>query len=179
MRPSCGAGFVASGILFFSLSLVLAPAGAALAEDTVDPKKRTIGAVEEVLVIPPGITLKARVDTGAAISSLDARDVVVRRRGIARIVRFTLVGDGGQRYSLELPVAERVVIASADGGRERRPAVRMDVCVGGLRAPIEVTLNDRAGVEYRMLLGRNLLEGRFVVDVARAFTSPPGCLVGP
>jgi hypothetical protein len=38
-----------------------------------------------------------------------------------------------------------------------------------------VTLNDRTGLEHRVLLGRRLLEGRFVVDVARRFTTAPSC----
>jgi hypothetical protein len=40
---------------------------------------------------------------------------------------------------------------------------------------VQFTLNDRSRLPYRMLIGRNLLAGRFVVDVDRSLTVRPQC----
>lgn len=138
-------------------------------------EKQVIGAVEEVVLLPWGMRVKARVDTGAATSSVDARDIQIRGPRGRRAVALTLVGDGDRRLRLELPLVENRRIITGGGREVRRPVVLMEVCVAGFQGPVEVTLNDRARVDYRMLLGRNVLEGRFVVDVSRNLTAPPNC----
>jgi len=140
-----------------------------------EPERRLIGAVEEVVLLPWGVPVRARVDTGAATSSIDARDIQLRGPRRARTAAFTLVGDGDSRLRVELPLVENRLIITGGGREVRRPVVRMEVCVAGFQGPVEVTLNDRARVDYRMLLGRNVLEGRFVVDVAHSLTAPPAC----
>jgi hypothetical protein len=42
----------------------------AFAEDKI-----TIGGIEEVILLPWGITVKARIDTGATLSSLDVCEI--------------------------------------------------------------------------------------------------------
>ena len=65
------------------------------------PVKITVGAVEEVILNPWGVSFPARIDTGADFSSLDARDIEVRNN----IANFKL----GKRYGglqLHLPVVD-------------------------------------------------------------------------
>lgn len=142
---------------------------------TAEGDKPVIGAVEEVLLLPWEIRLRARVDTGAAISSIDARGIQIRRTRGGRSVRFSLVSDTGGRITLQLPLAGYEVLKSPDAPRERRPLVEMDVCVAGSRVPLRFTLNDRSGMQYRVLLGRNMLADRFLVDAGRTFTSRATC----
>jgi hypothetical protein len=40
-------------------------------------EKLSVGLVEEVVLLPWGVRLPARVDTGAAMTSLDARNIEV------------------------------------------------------------------------------------------------------
>lgn len=153
-------------------ALVVAGLPTVWAEATDKP---VLGAVEEVVLLPWGIAVRARVDTGAATSSMDARNIELRGRRRNRTVAFTLVGDEDRRLRLELPLVENRRIVTGGGREVRRPVVRMDLCVAGFRGTVDVTLNDRALVDYRMLLGRNVLEGRFLVDVAQTLTSRPAC----
>lgn len=155
----------------------LAAAGGVSSGYAAEPEKQLIGAVEEAVLLPWGIPVRARVDTGATTSSIDARDIRLRGPRRSRTVTFTLVGDGDRRLRLELPLIENRRIVTGGGREVRRPVVRMEVCVAGFQGPIEVTLNDRTRVDYRVLLGRNLLEGRFIVDVARSLTARPACPV--
>jgi hypothetical protein len=146
----------------------------ALATDKV-----MIGATEEVLLLSWGMRVRARVDTGASTSSLDARDVRISGRRGARVVRFRLIGDTGTAV-VEMPVADVHTVRTPDAKRpERRPTIELDMCVAGHRFSAEVTLNDRSHMKYRMLLGRNALAGRFVVDLKQTGSPPAVCPGGP
>ena len=158
-----------TGLLLPLLCALVSPARAA------DSGKITIGAVEEIVVLPPAFPMVARVDTGAATSSLDARDVEVWGPRGQRTVRFTLVADGGERTTLELPLIKYHSVATSDSRAERRPTVHLEICVAGVRIPAEFNLNDRSQMDYRALLGRNVLAGRFVVDVEREHLAPRTC----
>jgi len=65
-------------------------------------ERGTIGAVEKVGRLVARLTLRAWVDTGATLSSADARDTHVVEVGGVQPVRFVLVGDEGKRIPLEL-----------------------------------------------------------------------------
>ena len=134
-----------------------------------------IGAVEDVVLLPWGVRMRSRVDTGASVSSLDARSIRVRTIRGQKAVRFVLVGDDQRRAALDLPLSGLRRITTADGGVEKRPMVEMEVCIAGKRIGAEFTLNDRSRMEYRMLVGRNILAGRFLVDAAAEHTTAPAC----
>jgi hypothetical protein len=140
---------------------------------------RVLGAIEEVVLVPPGLRLRARVDTGATLSSVDAQAISIRGEGLARRVRFELTGEDGRRIAVERPLLAVARVVNADGQSEKRPIVQLDICIAGARFPTEVTLNDRTGLEHRVLLGRKFLAGRFVVDVAKRFTAPASCAPRP
>jgi hypothetical protein len=156
--------------LLLPLLCALAPAARAAGSDKI-----VLGAVEEIIVQLPAFPVVARVDTGAATSSLDARDIKVHGPRGARKVHFTLVSDGGRRATLDLPLEDYHSVVTPDKRPERRPTVLLEICVAGMRIPAEFTLNDRSHLEYRALLGRNVLAGRFVVDVERTHIVPSSC----
>ncbi len=129
----------------------------------------TIGAVEDVMLLPWGVQFPARVDTGAATSSIDVCEIAVK----GKEVHFTLAGRcGGHR--LILPLVEMRRIQTSEGSDER-PVVEMELCIGSRRILAPVTLNDRSRLEFPFLVGRNILEGNFIVDVSRSKTIPPTC----
>lgn len=133
-------------------------------------EKVTIGLVEEVILMPWKITLPARVDTGAAVSSLDARDL----RVVENEVEFSLPSQyGGQQ--LRLPITGWHTVRSAES-KERRPIVEIELCIGSKLLRAKVNLNDRSRVKYPFLIGRNILMENFVVDCDRTYCAPPKCL---
>ena len=138
-----------------------------------DPaEKVVVGAVEEVTLVAWGITVPARVDTGAASSSLDARELV--KVGHDE-VEFTLPDRlGGRRVRCRR--AGLQTVRSSDGETERRPVVELEIALGARRLWTKFTLNDRSRMDYPMLIGRNTLEGRFLVDVTRGKPIPEPAL---
>jgi len=136
---------------------------------------RLLGAVEDVRLIPWNVTVRARIDTGAGLTSLDARRIEVSGPPAARTVRFTLAADHGQLIETEMPLVRFQSVRDSGDRAERRPVVRVEVCLARVRTSVEVTLSNRTGLDYRMLVGRNLLERRFLVDVARTLLTHPEC----
>jgi hypothetical protein len=132
-------------------------------------KKIIIGGIEEVVLLPWGVKLPARVDTGAAKSSLDAREIKVRDDR----VEFKLPQKYGD-LQLRLPVVEWRHVRTP-GGLERRPIVELEICLGSKRIHTKVNLTDRSMVKYPLILGRNFLKEDYVVDVKRRKTAPPIC----
>jgi hypothetical protein len=135
----------------------------------VAEEKITIGLVEDVILLPWGVKLPARIDTGAATSSLDARELKVHDN----IAEFKLPKKYGDLH-LQLPVVGWKTIRSAES-RERRPVVEMELCVGPKRLRIHVNLNDRSMVKYPLILGRTALKENFVVDCMHSNCLPPSC----
>jgi hypothetical protein len=132
-------------------------------------EKVIIGAVEDVILLPWGVKLPARVDTGAAKSSLDAQELKVQND----MVEFKLP----QKYGglkLRLPIIEWKHIRSPEA-RERRPIVELEICLGSKRIRTKVNLTDRSMVKYPLILGRNFLKDNFIVDVKRQRTVLPSC----
>jgi hypothetical protein len=140
-------------------------------------KSKTIfGYVERVVISDQGFSLKAKLDTGAETSSLDARNIKRFRRNGERMVRFEVLDpETGQLVTLERPLARIVRIRQNDGPYERRPVVRMWLCIGHLLQRVEVNLVDRADFIYPLLIGRSAMRGAIIVDPELTFTTRPKC----
>jgi hypothetical protein len=132
-------------------------------------EKMTIGQVEDVILLPWGVRLPARIDTGAATSSLDARELTVKDN----MAEFRLPKMYGG-LQLRLPVIGWQKIRSADF-RERRPVIEITFCIGPKSIRARVTLNNRATVTYPLIIGRNVLKDKFVVDCMHLNCLPPSC----
>jgi hypothetical protein len=132
-------------------------------------EKITVGLVEEVVLLPWGVKLPARIDTGAAQTSLDARDIVIKE-GMAS---FKLPEKYGG-LKLSLPIVARKTVRSAEA-REQRPVVMMEFCLGSKHIRTRVNLNDRSKVKYPFLVGRNALKKYFIIDSSKNQCAPPIC----
>jgi len=150
-------------VLTSAILFLLAPRAAGAERKTV------IGTIEDVILLPWEVKLPARVDTGAAKSSLDARELKVE----GDMVEFKLVPKYGG-LQLRLPVIEWRHIRTP-AGRERRPVVELEICLGAKRIRTKVNLTDRSMVKYPLILGRSFLREDYVVDVKRRRTAPPSC----
>ena len=125
-----------------------------------------IGAVERIYLPPIKAPFLSRIDTGATTSSIDAEDVRDFERDGARWLTFTVVNrESGEKYTFEKPLVKRVRIKRI-GEQERRPIVEMDVKMGGETFKAESTIAERGNFEYQVLVGRNILSGRAIVDVS-------------
>lgn len=149
---------------------------AALSAEPVEREFEIFGWVEWVKLLDGELRLKAKLDTGAATSSLDATDIQRFRKDGERWVRFTVTDpDTEDQIELEKPLERNVRIIRHDGNHQRRPVIKMGVCIGDRVREIEVNLIDRSNFIYPMLLGRSALEGFALIDSGQTFQNRPRC----
>jgi hypothetical protein len=133
------------------------------------PRMITLGTVEDVILLPWGVKLPARIDTGAAKSSLYAQELRIQDN----MAEFRLpVKFGGLR--LRLPIVEWRHLRTREG-LKRRPVVDLEFCIGPKHLRTRVALDDRTGLKYPLLVGRNTLSGTFIVNTRRRRLAPPHC----
>jgi ribosomal protein S6--L-glutamate ligase len=117
--------------------------------------------------------VRAKVDTGTFRSTLDVDGYELHAGddGVA-IVRMRLLPHRRhpERVVLvETPVLRTVIVCSTSGTRQQRPLIETLVRLGPIAKRIRLTLANRCGLRYRMLLGREALAGSFIVDVREKY----------
>jgi hypothetical protein len=116
--------------------------------------------------------IKAKVDTGARTSTLHAINIHYVSKHGAVLVRFDVhpqQRDTKKILRCEAPLIEERYITDSGGKRTLRPVIVTELVLGGARFPAELTLISRDEMGFRMLLGRQALKGRFVVDPGRSY----------
>lgn len=136
------------------------------------------GWIERVALPERGLELEAKLDTGADTSSVDAREIERFRKGGARYARFTIAAGDGRAVRIEAPVVRRAAIRRAGAEKDRRLVVLLRLCFAGQVVEAEVTLADRSQMSVPMLIGRNVLAGRVLVDAAAERLTQPSCQRG-
>ena len=146
------------------------------------PKEAFIGEVEPVMIkeTKDGQTLRllARIDTGAKTSSLDAKNIEVFERlfgtNTETWVRFTIEDSANKEMvEMESKLVRTAKIKNHSTESERRHIVKLWIQLGKVNKYVEFSLADRSNFKYPVLIGRNFLNGEFVVDVSKKnITSP-------
>lgn len=129
-----------------------------------------VGEVEYIVIGDNILQQKARVDTGAATTSLGIQSLEAFERDGERWVRFTIqdrVSD--ESVDFERRLVRMVKIKRHNATPDERPVVTMALTIGPVKRTIEVTLNNRDSFEYPVLVGRNFLDGHVVVDVSSKY----------
>lgn len=125
-----------------------------------------IGRAEVVSFPELGVTAHARIDTGAKTSSIWASEVSLSD-GLLKVVFF---GKGSSPFtgkSIKFSEFDVTVVSTSAGQIQKRYKVRLLVKLGGKKIRAWFTLADRSSQVYPVLIGRNILTGKFVVDVIR------------
>ncbi|AFY39043.1 protein of unknown function DUF785 [[Leptolyngbya] sp. PCC 7376] len=123
----------------------------------------------------PGFNLPlicAKIDTGAASSSIHATNIEYFQEGDRQMIRFTI--HPHQRHihdtvTLVAPLVEHRTIKSSNGHKQSRPVITTSIELGKYLWQIELNLTNRSLMGYRMLIGRQALRERFIVDVNKSF----------
>jgi hypothetical protein len=123
--------------------------------------------------------LKGKIDTGARTSTLHVHDLVYLERpdaerpdaaGQAAEVTFAPDRrDATRLVTARVRVLRHVQVTDSGGHRELRPLIETELVLGPVRKRIYLTLTDRSGMLFRMILGRKAVEGDFCVDPAAKY----------
>jgi len=137
--------------------------------------KEIIGIYEKIKINSVGLIFKAKIDTGAKNSSLNIRDIHLAQRKGKIWVKFQITDKDGKSALLDKPLERFAKIKRKNASTQQRPVVMLDVCLGGIQKKVEVNLVDRSNFNYQMLIGRSFINGDFIVDVDKSYTTKPHC----
>jgi hypothetical protein len=121
--------------------------------------------------------LQIRVDTGAKTSSLHVDNIRCIKEKGKSWVYFDLHPNA---HKVEEIVACKSLlhdirrIKSSNGDVEKRFVIRTTIRLASMTWPIEITLTDRSDMTYMMLLGREGMGNRVLVDPSLTFVLTDG-----
>jgi hypothetical protein len=133
-----------------------------------------IGWKEQVDFVDWGLRrVKAKIDTGARTSALGVLSYELHEEpsgGKIATIRLALDRRHPDRVKeVVTAVVKMVVVSNSNGMREQRPLVETTLQLGPVTKRVRLTITNRSGLRFPMILGRKLLEGDFVVDVAEKY----------
>ena len=129
--------------------------------------KMYLGEDEYIYIKEADATFDARIDTGAAVSSISAKNITEFERNGKRWYRFTIEAND-QSFEVEAPyVRTSQIRQSSKNTLTERIVVSLNLKIGSFSTKSEFTLTDRTHMQYPLLIGRTLIQDIAVVDVAR------------
>ncbi|MGV3483382.1 MAG: ATP-dependent zinc protease [Planctomycetaceae bacterium] len=112
-------------------------------------------------------SIKAKIDSGARSSCLHAFDTEPFERDGSEWVRFAvhpIQRNDEKVIWCEAPVFDRRLVRSSNGVVSQRFVIRTELSLFGSVWPIDLTLHNRDAMGFRMLIGREAVRGRFIID---------------
>jgi hypothetical protein len=136
-------------------------------------KKKLIGEQAKINVKEAGLVFNTRIDSGAVQTSLHAIDIHIEdedkvnmKNNIGKKITFTTVNEKNKRKTIKTYVYGTSYIRNAQGD-ETRYTVMLNLGQKGSEHLVRVNLRDRTKMGYKLLIGRNWLQGRYLVDVTK------------
>ncbi len=142
-------------------------------------EKQIVGWIEKGLIMPEHTAVKIKVDSGALTSSMHAVNLETFEHKGKPWVRYDVPvkdADSGELVTMqfERPVFRRILVRGA-GGSDRRPVVKMSICMGDQVYEEQFSLRDRGDMTYPVLIGRRTIEHIGLIDVSDTFLLKPSC----
>ena len=141
-----------------------------MAENTL----RTIGWREYAALPDWGLRrIRAKIDTGARSCALDVHHLEHLKGNRVRFEIALSRTDRTRLLGVEAPISRQSVVKSSLGETHERIFVKTTLTLAGVSQLVEVGLISREEMRSRMLIGRNALQGHFLVDPKERFLWSP------
>lgn len=136
-------------------------------------KDRAVIGWREWVTLPDlGALVRAKIDTGARTASLHAFGLELFERDGREFARFAIHPDHrspGPAVIAETPVVGHRTVRNPGGRSEERPVIKTRLVIGSHRFVTELNLTRRDDMGTPMLLGRQTVRRRFLVDPGRSY----------
>lgn len=153
-------------------------------EATIQQPIVIAGWVETVSVPSEGLSLEAKLDTGADNASLHATQLTYVERNHQTWVRFlTVNGHWIERplfkmISIKTKRANSLDSSSSLGSRpQERAVILLDVCLAGEIYTVPVNLSNRQNFSTPMLIGRAAMPAHFLVNPHQTHLTGSSCQI--
>lgn len=116
--------------------------------------------------------IKAKVDTGAATSSIHAYNIKYVTKGGQTYVKFDIhpiQRNNKISKSCIAKLLDKRHVKSSTGDKQRRPVVLTTMRMGNYEWEIQLNLTNRDSMGMRMLIGRQALVARGMVNPSHKF----------
>jgi hypothetical protein len=139
-----------------------------------------LGWIENSRIMPDRMLMRAKLDSGAKSNAMHASDMEFFEKDDVQMVRFNLHRDHDEEGSRTITLEREVQRAASiklryTPVRDIRPVVLLDFCIAGIVYKAEFTLTNRTDFNYPVLLGRDFLQGRFLIDPNKTYTHRTRC----
>jgi hypothetical protein len=117
-------------------------------------------------------SIKAKIDTGARSSAIHAFDIKLIFKNGVKMARFKVhpyQKNTSKTITTEAEVIDEREIRNSNGYCELRFVILTTIKLSGYQWPVEITLTNRDVMGFRMLLGRQAVRKRFLIDTGKSF----------
>jgi hypothetical protein len=133
--------------------------------------RKVIGRSDKIDLPEFGIfNLEAKIDTGAAICAIHCHEIQLVKKGNEELLQFQLLDPSHPGYNEKTYYSHHFELArikNSFGQTEERYVVTTPVIIFGKTIETRFSLTDRKDLKFPILLGRQFLRKRFIVDVAK------------
>jgi hypothetical protein len=128
-----------------------------------------IGRSEQLDLVDLDAQVPTKIDTGAYHSAIHCTKIVELERSGQKILQAELLGhpSSPKAHSVDFPEYELVAVRNSFGDQEIRYKIKLRVKLGSKTFWSSFTLADRTNNLMPVLIGRELLKNRFLVDVSK------------
>lgn len=116
--------------------------------------------------------IKAKLDTGARTSALHAYDLAPFEVDGTPWIAFSIHPVQRQAHPqvrCQAPLLGQRLITSSSGHQQLRHVIRAEACIGDTCFSMDLSLADRDQMGFRLLIGREAMRRRLLVDPTRSF----------
>ncbi len=114
--------------------------------------------------------IPVKVDTGAYTSSIHCTAIEEKKIEGEWTIIFRLLDEEHPEYNnreFRFTSYQQKRIKNSFGDSERRYIIRTSITLFGESFPVDLSLSERGQMKYPVLLGRKLLNRRFIVDTQK------------
>ena len=133
-------------------------------------ERRVVGQLETIRVEEAKLGFIARIDTGAATTSIHATGIRIDQPAARKLdnrgktIHFLVSNRRGEQHRLSTTIREVAEVSNAQG-TEFRYVVELTLAWNGDHKKVRVNLRDRSAMSYKLLIGRNWLRDDYLVNV--------------
>ena len=127
------------------------------------------------------VAIKAKIDSGAKTSAIHAYNIKTLTQDGKKRVQFTVFPEQRSKRTevhAEADLVGERYVRSSMGHLSLRPVIRTTLAIAEYALPIELTLVDRDVMGFRMLIGRQAIRNRMLIDPGRSYLLGPRLSTG-
>lgn len=133
--------------------------------------------VDQIDAFPTRIN--ALIDSGSTLSSMDARDIKIRKHTNGTLwVYFSVHSGGTQQEMVNMikPLKRYARVQTHSGVPQKRPVIEATIRLGPVETRTDFSLTSRSRFKNQILLGTNTLKNLAVIDLSEEFLLKKHCL---